>query len=169
MALRAYGLSTSDHDTWAAATEYNLLKFVIPTIPNSYCYECTVSGISGSNEPSWPITIGQTVQDGSGETAITWTCRALVAPNPLVVTLDAHAAGGFPHKDIWVKSARESGSDTFNVYGSFDGENYRLIDTISCPTGSVNDKHQTYTNSYPFIGCGVSSDFECEIEIVGGE
>jgi hypothetical protein len=83
--------------------------------------------------------------------------------------MDASAAGGFAHKDVWVKSARPSGSDTFNVYGSFDGENYRLIDSILCPADGVDNKHQSYANAYPYLGCGVASDYECEIEIVAGE
>lgn len=179
MAIRSYGLSTNEHPAWASKKVYNLLTFVIPTVPNGYCYEVTVGGVSGSNEPIWSTTLGQGVQDGDmvGQppqyiNPVTWTCRALIAPNPLIVVADAHSAGGYPHKDIWVKSARPfaSGKDTFFVYGSFDGENWRQIDELEAPQNANKaDRHKGLNNAYPYIEVTVASDYPCEIEIVAGE
>ena len=65
---------TSDpftHDSWAASTAYSLDDYIVPTSPNGYYYRCVTAGTSGASEPTWPTTIGQTVNDGS----ITWRCE----------------------------------------------------------------------------------------------
>lgn len=56
---------------WAASTAYSVGNFVKPINENGYHYECTTAGTSGSSEPSWPTTPGQTVNDGT----VVWTCR----------------------------------------------------------------------------------------------
>lgn len=56
---------------WAASTAYSIGNFVKPINENGYHYECTTGGTSGSSEPTWPTTPGQTVNDGSA----VWTCR----------------------------------------------------------------------------------------------
>jgi len=61
------------HSIWVANTAYALGDIVVPTgTPNGYCYICTTAGTShATTEPTWPTTIGDTVNDG---TAV-WTCR----------------------------------------------------------------------------------------------
>lgn len=56
---------------WIDGYEYALADFVRPTAPNGFVYECTNAGQSNSDEPEWPTTIAQTIDDGSVE----WTCR----------------------------------------------------------------------------------------------
>jgi len=58
--------------TWQASTTYAAGDFVVPTTLNGFTYECTTGGTSGTTEPIWPTTIGQTVTDGS----VVWTCQA---------------------------------------------------------------------------------------------
>jgi len=41
------------------------------TAARAYVYECTTAGTSGSSEPTWPTTPGNTVNDGD----VVWTCR----------------------------------------------------------------------------------------------
>ena len=173
MSVRVYGQSTLVHPAWQSHKAYGLLSFVIPTVPNSYAYECTGSGISGSNEPLWPVIIGQTVVDGDPLqlNPVTWTCRALIAPNPLIVDLETGGLGGYPYKDVWVKSSRPfaSGKDTFFVYGSHDGSNWRQIDELEAPQNANKaDRHKGFINSYRFMRVKVDSQYECEIEIVAG-
>jgi len=60
---------------WAASTAYSAGDVVHPTTLNGYVYECTTAGTSGTTEPTWPTTPGDTVTDGG----VTWTCRAVVA------------------------------------------------------------------------------------------
>lgn len=56
---------------WKPANEYAATQYVRPVTINGFEYECTDAGQSGSQEPDWPTTIGETINDGSVE----WTCR----------------------------------------------------------------------------------------------
>lgn len=58
---------------------------VRPSTHNGYCYECTISaGVYGA-EPTWPLTPGTTISDGTN----TWITREenLVASEGLGITL----------------------------------------------------------------------------------
>lgn len=59
------------HTAWAASTAYSLGDYVHATTFNSFRYECTTAGTSGTGEPTWPLVEGATVTDGG----VTWTCR----------------------------------------------------------------------------------------------
>ena len=167
MSIRAYGASTTDHPTWASLTSYNLLNFVIPTTPDGKCYECTTPGTSGTDEPSWNTTPGNTTVDGDfeQEDPVTWTCRNLLAPNPLAVELDTGGFGGYPFKEIWIKNVGEA---EFIVYGSFDSANWRQIDELNVPQGNRDNRHKGFSNAYRHIKVTVDSGNESEIEIVAG-
>jgi hypothetical protein len=60
-------------DTWTQNTAKSLGDFVVPTTGNTLnrSYECTTAGTTGSTEPAWNTTIGNTTNDGSA----VWTCR----------------------------------------------------------------------------------------------
>lgn len=56
---------------WAAATEYDEGDLIVPTTTNGFAYvvdSITGDGVSGSSEPSFPTTIGNTVVDNE----VTW-------------------------------------------------------------------------------------------------
>ena len=57
---------------WQASTAYSVGQVVYPTVLNTYAYECTAAGTSGTSQPTWPTTVGNTVGDGG----VTWTCFA---------------------------------------------------------------------------------------------
>ncbi|MHA1304356.1 MAG: right-handed parallel beta-helix repeat-containing protein [Candidatus Heimdallarchaeaceae archaeon] len=61
--------------TWQSEISYNIGDKVVPTSDNGYYYECTAAGISGSSEPAWPTTVGNTVIDGT----VTWECKGTAA------------------------------------------------------------------------------------------
>ena len=65
--------STLKGSAWAASTAYSLGDIVVPTagLENGFRYECTAAGSSDASEPTWPLTEGGTVVDGT----VTWTCR----------------------------------------------------------------------------------------------
>ena len=66
--------STLKGSAWQADTAYSLGDAVVPTagLENGFRYECTTAGTShATTEPTWPITEGGTVVDGT----VTWTCR----------------------------------------------------------------------------------------------
>lgn len=172
MSIRAYGIATTTHPTWATKTAYTYLDYVTPMTPDGKCYECTTPGTSGTNEPTWNSTIGATTVDGdmTGEPPqytdpVTWTCRQLLSPNPMTVELDTEGFGGYPLKDVWV---RNGGTAEFIVYGSFDGENWRQIDELNTPQGARDNRHKGLQNAYRYIRVVVDSENESEIEIVAG-
>lgn len=53
--------------SWLASADYAVDEAAEPIIENGYRYVVTVAGTSGSTEPVWPTTIGQTVTDGGVE------------------------------------------------------------------------------------------------------
>ena len=161
MAVRAYAKSVASYSAWQTLTEYSLEDYRVPTTDNGMCYECTTAGTSGEDEPTWTNLVGQTVQDGT----VVWTCREKEAlPAALSIQLDARGLGA-NLKDVWVKS---DGEATFYIYGSYDGEDLRLIDTLSVPVGELLSTHKTYHNAYPCIAVGTSAEASNEIEIVVG-
>lgn len=70
---------SSSRFRWGGGKTVYLNEFRRPVLHNGYTYEVTaisgggVTATTGSTEPSWPMTPGNTVSDGS----ITWTCRAI--------------------------------------------------------------------------------------------
>ena len=67
--------TTTPTSTWAATHVYDIsvTEQVQPTTSNGYYYNCTVAGTSGSTEPTWPTTPGDTVVDNT----VTWTCHQI--------------------------------------------------------------------------------------------
>ena len=169
MSLRVFGSSTTDHPTWISKTAYTFLNFVIPVIPDGKCYECTNPGTSGRDEPTWNSTLGATTVDGDfeQEDPVSWACRELLAPNPLIVDLDTkgHGHGGYALKDLWVKNG---GTVDFVVYGSHDGTNWRRIDEITLPHANRDNRHKGLKNAYRYIRVCTDSPTVSEIEIVAG-
>ncbi len=60
---------------WVASTAYSIDTVVEPVTRNGYRYRVTVAGASGSTQPTWPTTIGNTVTDG----AVTWKCVSKIS------------------------------------------------------------------------------------------
>lgn len=62
--------------SWAPSLLYNSNTFIMvsPTVDNGYGYKATTFGTSGTSEPSWPGTIGNTALDGT----VVWTNQGLV-------------------------------------------------------------------------------------------
>ena len=78
------GYNLTQPSAWAASTDYSVGDYVRPTSANGYNYECTVAGTSGTSEPTWPTTIGETVTDGS----ITWKCVSMRGNNNIIIGYD---------------------------------------------------------------------------------
>ena len=78
------GMNVTTASNWAASTSYNVGDYVNPTSWNGYSYKCTVAGTTGSTEPTWPTTIGDTVTDGT----VTWECVAIRGNNNIYIGYD---------------------------------------------------------------------------------
>lgn len=74
-------------DKWKASTTRSLNVIVYPTTSNGYQYQCTTAGTSGTTEPTWPTTVGNTVTDGT----ITWTCQTSTIALPTVAPASSSA------------------------------------------------------------------------------
>ena len=62
--------ASTDQATWQASTAYSKGAIVKPTTANGYYYICTTAGTSGSSQPTWPTTVGATVNDNT----VVWEC-----------------------------------------------------------------------------------------------
>lgn len=59
---------------WVARSATVIGSIVRPTVRNGYVYECTTyNAATGTPEPTWPTTPGETVVEGTS--ANVWTCR----------------------------------------------------------------------------------------------
>jgi hypothetical protein len=74
--------------TWAATTSYTAgSSFVQPTPATGQYFQCTVSGTSGSSQPSWtsPLPVsGQTFTDSGA----TWVCMGSLVAAPTAIAVD---------------------------------------------------------------------------------
>jgi len=61
---------TLDPPNWAATTAYALNAARSPTVYDGRRYVVTTPGTSGSTEPTWDTTVGNTTTDGT----VVWTC-----------------------------------------------------------------------------------------------
>ena len=70
---------------WKPSHAYSTLnEYVYPQGGNGYAYKVTVTGTSGTTEPTWPTVVGQTVTSGSA----TFQCAAnLMLETPFMVGL----------------------------------------------------------------------------------
>lgn len=99
-------------EAWAAETAHALDDTARPAVDrNGFTYRCTTAGTSGTSEPVWPLTAGETVTDGT----VVWTayaCKsvgnaAMTGADFVVVDLlltvmpktgiTVHSAGEFAH------------------------------------------------------------------------
>lgn len=74
------------------------------SVGNGHTYRCTVAGVTGANQPNWPLTENGTVVDGT----VTWEEYTLVLanrlPQPAAPALTRSAgAGAFPAgRDVYI-------------------------------------------------------------------
>lgn len=97
-----------DPPAWQASTAYTVREagaaetgnMVKPAVQNGVWYQCTVAGTSGSSEPTWDVTIGNTTTDGTA----TWTAiRALALTAAVTSATDRAniAASALDQPDDW--------------------------------------------------------------------
>lgn len=114
--IQVYGLKTEMLDpygqkpigaAWGASTAYMGNEYVQPTIPggNGHLYQCIGGGITGLQEPDWPLTEGDTVTDGGVVWKESTPVLANRLPTPNSTSLSGEAgAGSFPvGRDVYVR------------------------------------------------------------------
>ena len=99
-------------EAWAAETAHALADTARPAVDrNGFTYRCTTAGTSGTSEPVWPLTAGETVTDGT----VVWTAHACKSVGNAAMTgadfvvvdllltvmpktgITVHSAGEFAH------------------------------------------------------------------------
>lgn len=95
---------------WVASRAYSAGNMIFPCIDNGHSYICTVAGVSGSSEPTWPDGHNDTVVDN----AATWQENSLYYCN----TEDAdYTFGGETYTRNQIQLTEEGSQ---NVEGQFD-------------------------------------------------
>ena len=129
----------------APDSSYALNVCVRPAKGTGLQYRATTAGRSGSDEPRWPTTIGQTVQDGS----VVWTAEA-AGPASLfrqlqsvAWTADTGVTVGSPTMDADACYA------TANVSGGIHGQSYLIRATATFTDGRVKNRCFTVIVSRP--------------------
>ncbi|HEX9803049.1 MAG TPA: LamG domain-containing protein [Gammaproteobacteria bacterium] len=62
---------------WVAGTGYAAGAYVVPTTFTGFTYEAVTGGTSAATEPSWPVSNGETITDGT----VTWKAHSGYMPN----------------------------------------------------------------------------------------
>jgi prepilin-type N-terminal cleavage/methylation domain-containing protein len=116
-------------NAWAPSTSYTLYAVLYPS--NGYQYISTVAGTSGTTQPSWPTTIGNTVLDGG----VTWKCfQPLVA---LQTKIGAEVTGGQDYTQTF--SGVSISYRVFqNRFITFDTTGGNATENDSCTSSSCN-------------------------------
>lgn len=50
---------------WTLSTAVGTTVYMVPTVGNGHLYKCTTAGTTAGTEPTWPLTAGGTVTDGT--------------------------------------------------------------------------------------------------------
>lgn len=132
-----------DPAAWVASTAYSLTDVARPTTRNGYAYEVTTAGTTGSTEPTWPTTVGNTVTDGT----VVWTCRNnyAISDNAALTTGDFTKANG----DTSGRKVTCAQKASINIHtagtathvAKVDDANKQLLNVNTCTskTFAVND------------------------------
>lgn len=144
-------------DRWKAATAYKAGEVVTPssgTAGNGHTYRCTVSGTSGTTEPTWPLADGATVTDGS----CTWK-ETTVHANTVIESIPA----------TFYTTARVAGAGTYaagrDVYigvtiNNGNGESVLSATTKAIANTAANDRVTvTIASAFPSWLSGLSAPF----------
>lgn len=120
---------------WQAEKDYNIGDYINKIVKNSYIYECTTAGTSGSTEPSFPEVIGNTVSDGS----CVWTCRTPIIDEPIEI---------ISGKISNIKGDGKTFSfDIVNDLGNYSTVSPRITYDVSCPWIFKDSTYCKYSGS----------------------
>lgn len=133
--------------TWPASTAYTAATTAIvsPTTGNNFYYECTTSGTTGTTEPTWPTTVGNTVTDGT----VVWTCRS-----PTITIVSGNT--GAQSIDCTGFTRTIAGSGAITVSGSVTlvtGMTWSYTGTLTInATGTLTSAGKTFAGITKLIG-----------------
>lgn len=140
---------TAQFDPWVAQTQYAVNSIAEPTVPNTFFYKVVspqAGGQSGQSEPTWPLTIGGTVQDGT----ITWqnagTTASAAPPPPGAAHISVYEGA------LWVYNTR-----SLNTTDGLDGPCVLRMSDVNQPN-SWNPVNAAFLDKDDgFEGAGLQS------------
>jgi hypothetical protein len=140
-------------DTWAPTTGYSVGGVVAPTVANGFLYYCSTAGVSGTTEPTWPITTGATVTDGS----VVWTASPITAGDKVLVPPPQNPATVGPvTRDWWEQFiATRDGVDPLPVANGGTGLSIPGLPRV--PPGNLPIAGGVPAGSHPFRGMGFAA------------
>lgn len=132
----------SQYAHWRPNTEYASGAIIIPTtrIRNGYKYSTNLGGTSGATQPAWPITVGNTVTDGT----VIWT-NAGAAPT----LTELQTSIGLEGQDY---------DNTFGKYRVIDNRFIKFDDSTKVEDVCVSDTTCTDYGRYLKVTIGFRSD-----------
>jgi len=131
------GFNLTQPSSWLASTAYTSGQFRRPIIANTFNYEVTTAGTTGTTEPTWDTTLGGTTTDGT----VTWTTVSMRGNNNIILGYNLQGLA--------------NDADTLNIGNVITGDlvtgNINVSGNINIPTGS------NFTINGVAIGGGVTS------------
>jgi len=132
---------------WTASTTYSVGDYVVPTTANGHVYVATAGGDSGSGEPTWPTTDGETVTDNG----VTWECVADGDLQYYEPSGTGYTAGG---AEITNKSVLQASGTT-----TFDGDDVLWSSSsITARYGAIYDTGNNKLLAYVDLGSSRTSN-----------
>jgi hypothetical protein len=121
--------------SWPVSTAISLNTVVFPSPLNGYVYKCTTAGTTGSTQPTWPTTAGNTVTDGT----VVWTCQAYTTGTALPTANDNSTGASFTlqQSDFPTITGIPSTNVTYTAH---------VIVAGVTPSGSVTVSSQPFKN-----------------------
>ncbi|MBZ5522443.1 MAG: hypothetical protein LAP21_09410 [Acidobacteriia bacterium] len=144
-------------DRWRATNAYKAGEVITPTTGtagNGHTYRCTASGNSGATEPTWPLTDGGTVSDGTCTWKETTPHAGMVIdsiPNTFFTTSRVAGAGSYAAgRDVYIAVTINNGV----------GESTLSATTKAITNTTANDQVQvTVGAAFPSWLSGLSTPF----------
>lgn len=152
VAYQALDPSAVPTTVWSPAASFSVGQQVVPTIAGSVgaFFECTTAGTTGTTEPAWSATVGDTVVDGS----VTWTSIARIADALVVgdvVVIDAGNTSQMEKVTVAaVANTPPFGSETTPGYLYF-AANYTQSHDIGAPVTTGQIPYWTSTQRLNYV------------------
>jgi hypothetical protein len=127
----AYASNDQDpYPVWTASTLLAINTIILPTTPNGHKYKVTTAGTTGSSEPTYPLTSGGTVTNGS----------VVLTEFGATILGQAGLTKGNIHQNTFKSPLGGKQSSTNQITGTF----YDSTDDFASTPLEVNDySHQT--------------------------
>lgn len=121
---------------WQSAHAYTVGNLIQPTSPDGWVFKCTTAGTSSGSQPTWPLSVGSTVTDGT----VVWTNYMPYHPaTEIRVSLSSPATSATPGASINLGTTLNSGSaNAIPVYIAITNAVAQICDTTGYPQIGLN-------------------------------